>query len=87
MFFEKIIDMLHFINQQLPQWSIYESLFPTHKRVSLAVSNAFLDVLRFCAQAKAVLRKGSSVCQVKDAQSYKQRLIIEPRLSIDFYGV
>jgi hypothetical protein len=50
------------INELLPRFFIYEELFSNHIRVVNAVTAAFLDVLKFCTQAKATFRKGSKAC-------------------------
>ncbi|KAI9857208.1 MAG: hypothetical protein M1813_008570 [Trichoglossum hirsutum] len=56
-YFEKIIDMLTRIGDVLPRCQVYQSLFPTHERLLLAISTTYLDIIHFCADAKATFRK------------------------------
>lgn len=46
------------IGDVLPRFQIYEKLFPHHERLTQALSIAYVDVIAFCSDAKAVFRRG-----------------------------
>ena len=45
------------IGDLLPRLHVYESLFPQHDRLIQCLSSIYCDLLQFCYDAKAVLRK------------------------------
>lgn len=55
-YLEKIVDMLKMIGDALPRFRAYEKLFSTHERLIQELSMAYLIVLRFCIEAKAIFR-------------------------------
>ncbi|KAF2801958.1 uncharacterized protein BDZ99DRAFT_429162, partial [Mytilinidion resinicola] len=57
-YYEKIVDILARIGDVLPRFRIYERLFPDHERLVLALANAYLDIVKFCTDAKAVFTEG-----------------------------
>lgn len=46
------------IGDVLPRFLVYEKLFPNHERLIHALSEAYVDVIVFCSDAKAVFRRG-----------------------------
>lgn len=46
------------IGDVLPRFLIYERLFLNHERLIEALSVAYLDIITFCCDAKAVFRRG-----------------------------
>ncbi len=46
------------IGDVLPQFHVYEKLFPNHERLTHALSMAYMDIIVFCSDAKAVFRRG-----------------------------
>lgn len=46
------------IGDVLPRFQVYEKLFPDHERLIHALSVAYVDVVVFCSDAKAVFRRG-----------------------------
>lgn len=66
-FQEKIVDMLAQIGEVIPRYRIYEMLYGKHARFLLALSEAYLDVLKFCTQTKAYFKrakKSLSTCSI-----------------------
>lgn len=57
-YFEKLVDMFARIGDVLPRFQVYEKLFPNHKRLTHALSVAYVDVIVFCSDAKAIFRRG-----------------------------
>lgn len=62
--------MLAQIGDALPRFRIYQVLFADHERLLLALSGAYLDILRFCVftkdfflQAKRSMSKSPSRSQ------------------------
>ena len=49
--------MLARIGDILPRCRIYESLFYSHERLLQAISVAYLDIIHFCVDAKAIFRR------------------------------
>ena len=49
------------IGDVLPQFQVYEKLFPNHERLVHALSLAYMDIIVFCSDAKAVFRRGQRV--------------------------
>jgi hypothetical protein len=45
------------IGDVLPRFRVYEKLFPSHERLVQALSVVYVDILRFCTDAKAIFRK------------------------------
>ena len=50
--------MLARIGDVLPQYQVYERLFPDHERLTQALSVVYVDVIHFCSDVKAVFRRG-----------------------------
>ena len=46
------------IGDVLPQFQVYEKLFRNNERLIHALSVAYVDVIVFCSDAKAVFRRG-----------------------------
>ena len=46
------------IGDVLPQFQVYEKLFPDHERLIHAISVVYVDIIGFCSDAKAVFRRG-----------------------------
>ncbi|KAL8992388.1 MAG: hypothetical protein Q9169_007138 [Polycauliona sp. 2 TL-2023] len=63
-YFERIVDMFARIGDLLPRFRLYENLFPSHERLVQALSVAYVDVLTFCTDAKAVFRRESRSSRV-----------------------
>ncbi|KAF2495524.1 hypothetical protein BU16DRAFT_610481 [Lophium mytilinum] len=59
-YYEKIVDILARIGDVLPRFRIYERLFPDHTRLVLALADAYLDIIKFCTDAKAVFTAGKN---------------------------
>ena len=57
-YFDKLVDMFVSIGDVLPQFRVYEKLFSNHERLVQALSEVYVDILKFCTDAKAVFRKG-----------------------------
>ncbi|SLM35735.1 P-loop containing nucleoside triphosphate hydrolase [Lasallia pustulata] len=57
-YFDKVVGMFERIGDVLPQFRIYERLFSNHERLVQALSVVYVDILKFCTDAKAVFRKG-----------------------------
>lgn len=55
------------IGDVLPRFQVYERLFPNHDRLVHALSEAYVDIIVFCSDAKAVFRRGqrSSLTSLK----------------------
>ena len=52
--------MLSKIGEILPRCRDYEKLFAHHRRMHLAITDIYLDVLNFCTEVKAIFRKAKS---------------------------
>ena len=66
-YFGKLVDMFARIGDVLPRFRTYERLFSDHERLIQALSMAYLDIITFCTNAKAVFRRGqrsSSKCSL-----------------------
>ncbi|KAL8868513.1 MAG: hypothetical protein Q9174_004942 [Haloplaca sp. 1 TL-2023] len=63
-FFDRIVDMFARIGDVLPRFRVYENLFPNHERLIQALSIAYVDILDFCTEAKAVFRRGRRASRV-----------------------
>ena len=50
------------IGDVLPRFRTYEKLFSNYERLIEALSIAYLDIITFCSDAKAVFRSRSSYC-------------------------
>ena len=48
--------MFSHISDVLPRLRVYEQLFTDHERLVQAISAVYLDILKFCADAKDVFR-------------------------------
>lgn len=55
------------IGDVLPRFQVFEKLFPNHERLVHALSVAYVDIIGFCSDAKAVFRRGqrSSLTSLK----------------------
>lgn len=56
-YFDRLVDMFKCIGEILPWFRSYERLFSNHKGLVLALSIVYVDILRFCYDAKAVFRQ------------------------------
>ncbi|KAH8707014.1 hypothetical protein GQ44DRAFT_818027 [Phaeosphaeriaceae sp. PMI808] len=56
-FQEKIVEMFAQIGDLLPRFHIYQALFTNHERLLVALSVAYLDVLRFCVRTKDFFKR------------------------------
>ena len=69
-YFEKLIDMFERIGDVLPRFQAYERLFPSNERLVQSLSTAYVDILKFCSDVKAVFRRGK-----RPASMNKPRLL------------
>ncbi|CAO2647534.1 Nn.00g084560.m01.CDS01 [Neocucurbitaria sp. VM-36] len=51
-FQERLVGMLAQIGDALPRYRIYQVLFANHERLLLALSDAYLNILKFCVSTK-----------------------------------
>jgi len=58
-YLDKLADMLARIGDVLPRFRVYEALFPNHDRLRQALSDAYLDIIRFCTDVKSIFAKAS----------------------------
>ncbi|CAI6331959.1 unnamed protein product [Periconia digitata] len=56
-FQEKLMDMLAQIGDVIPRFRIYQVLYRKHERLLSALTEAYLDVLKFCTMAKAYFKR------------------------------
>lgn len=59
-YFERLVAMFAEIGDIVPRFRVYEKLFPSHERLTQALSVVYLDIIKFCTDAKAVFKKGKS---------------------------
>lgn len=59
-YFEKLIEMFASIGDVLPRFQIYEKLFGNHVRLVESLSVVYLDIMRFCIDAKRIFRRSSA---------------------------
>ncbi|CAD6575359.1 MAG: hypothetical protein ASARMPREDX12_007236 [Alectoria sarmentosa] len=64
-YFDKLVEMFARIGDILPRFRTYERLFSNHERLIQALSVAYLDIIVFCTDAKAVFRRGKSKTTLK----------------------
>ena len=57
-YFDKLVEMFARIGDVLPRFRTYERLFSNHESLIQALSMAYLDIITFCTNAKAVFRRG-----------------------------
>ena len=57
-YFDKLVEMFARIGDVLPRFRTYERLFSNHETLIQALSMAYLDIITFCTNAKAVFRRG-----------------------------
>lgn len=57
-YFDKPVEMFARIGDVLPRFRTYERLFSNHENLIQALSMAYLDIIAFCTNAKAVFRRG-----------------------------
>ena len=57
-YFDKLIEMFARVGDVLPRFNTYERLFSNHESLIQALSMAYLDIIIFCTNAKAVFRRG-----------------------------
>lgn len=57
-YFEKLVEIFTRIGDVLPRFKVYEKLFPNHESLTHALSDAYVDIIVFCSDAKAVFRRG-----------------------------
>ncbi|KAI9702618.1 MAG: hypothetical protein M1820_006124 [Bogoriella megaspora] len=58
-YFDKLVDMFSRIGDVLPRVKMYEMLFPNHDSMLAAIAEMYLDIIRFCTDAKAVFNQSS----------------------------
>jgi hypothetical protein len=56
-YFDKLVEIFAQIGDALPRYRIYERLFPDHERLLAALTNAYLDIIVSCIEAKEVFGK------------------------------
>ncbi|PVI05552.1 hypothetical protein DM02DRAFT_668201 [Periconia macrospinosa] len=56
-FQEKVVDMLAQIGDIIPRFRIYQVLYGKHERLLSALTEAYLDVLRFCTDVKTFFQR------------------------------
>ncbi|KAF8535200.1 hypothetical protein BDD12DRAFT_893657 [Trichophaea hybrida] len=56
-YFERLVNMLAQIGDTLPRFREYENLFPSSLRLCLYISDAYLDIIKFCESAKTIFKK------------------------------
>lgn len=56
-YFNAIVDMLAQIGDVVPRFQVYERLFPSHLRLTQALSTVYLDVMKFCTIVKSIFQK------------------------------
>ncbi|KAF8534964.1 hypothetical protein BDD12DRAFT_894585 [Trichophaea hybrida] len=64
-YFDMLVDMLVQIGDVLPRFRDYEELFPNHQRLLYYISNAYLDIIKFCTQAKSVFKKSNKAISAR----------------------
>lgn len=57
-YFEKLVEMFARIGDVLPRFRVYEKLFPGHEQLVQSLSIVYVDIIKFCTDAKAVFRQG-----------------------------
>lgn len=57
-YFDKLVEMFARIGDVLPRFRVYEKLFPGHEQLVQSLSIVYLDIIKFCTDAKAVFRQG-----------------------------
>jgi hypothetical protein len=69
--------MLGRIGDVLPRFRIYERLYKDHERLLVALSHAYLDILRFCVRTKEFfLNTKRSMSKPLSIMSYRVRRLI-----------
>ena len=71
------------IGDVLPRFKTYERLFSNHDQLIEALSKAYLDILKFCSDAKAVFRRGQ---RLSSTFSYGLYMYIT-RINKGYYGM
>lgn len=56
-YFEKVSEMLEKIGRTLPLFRDYQNLFRNHERLLQVLSEAYLNVLRFCTDVTALFKE------------------------------
>jgi hypothetical protein len=56
-YFDQLQDMFARIGDNLPRFRILQQLFPQHERLLASLSDAYLDVIAFCVEAKELFAK------------------------------
>lgn len=57
-YFEKLVEMFARIGDVLPRFRVYEKLFPGHEQLVQSLSIVYVDIIKFCTDAKAIFRQG-----------------------------
>ena len=52
-----MIDMFEQIGDVIPRFQLYEQLFASNPRLLQSLSNAYLDIIKFCTSAKNAFQK------------------------------
>ncbi len=56
-YFAVLMDMLEHIGDVLPRFQAYETLFSSSTRLMQSLSNAYLEMIKFCTSVKAAFQK------------------------------
>ena len=56
-YFAVLMDMLEHIGDVLPRFQAYETLFSSSTRLMQSLSNAYLEMIKFCTSVKAAFLK------------------------------
>lgn len=59
------------IGDVLPRFRVYESLFPNHERLVQSLSMAYVDIIEFCSECKAVFRHGQRFAMTSFKVAFK----------------
>lgn len=57
-YFDKLVEMFARIGDVLPRFRVYEKLFPGHEQLVQSLSIVYVDIIKFCTDAKAIFRQG-----------------------------
>ena len=52
-----MVDMFEQIGDVIPRFQLYEQLFSSSPRLLHSLSNAYLDIIKFCTSAKNAFQK------------------------------
>ena len=52
-----MVDMFEQIGDVIPRFQLYERLFASNSRLLQSLSNAYLDIIKFCTSAKNAFQR------------------------------